>query len=74
MGYKWNQYRRYSVECPFYKKEDRQVIYCHGVVENSSIHLAFALPAECKAYKQKFCSGNYKECEVYKMLEELNNE
>lgn len=74
MGYKWKQYRRYIVECPYYKKEDRQVIYCSGVVADSSIHLAFAMPSECKVYKQKICSGNYKECKVYQMLEELNNE
>ena len=74
MGYKWKQYRRYNVECPFYKKEDRQVIYCSGIIDNSSVHLAFGYPTDCKEYKKKICSGNYKECRVFRMLEELNDE
>ena len=74
MGYKWKRYIRKSVECPYYKKEDRQVIYCSGLVDNSSVHLAFALPSDCKTYKDSICGKNYKVCKVYKMLEELNNE
>ena len=73
MGGKWKQYTRKSVECPFYKKENRQVVYCSGVAENSSIHLAFGTPTDCQAYKDTICTHNYKFCRVYKMLEEVDN-
>lgn len=70
MGHKWKQYTRKSVECPFYKKESRQMVYCSGLVNESSIHLAFADPTACKMYKDAVCGQDYKRCRVYKMLEE----
>ena len=29
--------------CPYYKREERQMVYCEGVDEQSVIHLAFPL-------------------------------
>ena len=59
--------------CPYYKKEDSQTIFCCGVVENSSIHLAFGDCVDCNDYKNYNCRGCYQQCPVYKMLEEVHN-
>ena len=74
MGFEWKTYRRKNVMCPFYKKENRQVIYCEGVQENSSIHVTFGECSACKTYKDTKCQVNYKSCPVYKALEEKCDE
>ena len=70
---KRKQYRRKSVQCPFYKKEDRQTIYCSGVMDNTSTHIAFGHDAECTKYKDTVCGIEYKRCKVFQMLEEVYN-
>ena len=66
---KRGQYVAKSALCPFYKREDQQMIVCDGVEPNSTTHLAFSNASECRAYKQKHCRNEYTECEVYRMLE-----
>lgn len=68
---KRNQYRSKTAACPFYKKEDRQMIFCYGVIENSSLHLAFGNDTDCKEYKVTNCRKDFYQCPVYKMLEEM---
>ena len=70
MGRKWRTYTRKSAQCPFYKKETTQVIYCSGIEDNSSIHMAFGNASECKAYKDTICGCHYNQCKVFSMLEE----
>lgn len=73
MGHRKDTYTRKSVECPFYKKENTQVVYCAGIEENSSIHVAFGNATDCKIYKDTVCGGAYKKCRVFCMLEEVNS-
>ena len=47
----------YEAQCPFYKAEDRNIIYCEGVRDNSSIHNAF--PGSAAAYKKEYCCDNH---------------
>lgn len=55
--------------CPFYKHENRNVIYCEGVNEGTVTHIAFANPSECLSYKKQYCRcGNCTNCPIYKML------
>ena len=63
-----------SAKCCYYKQEDAQVIYCKGIVDNTSIHLAFANAVDAMEYKKKFCRNQYEECRIYKMQEEIENE
>lgn len=70
-GVKRNQYRSKTAACPFYKREDRQMIFCDGVTENSSVHLAFGNDIDCKEYKVAHCRMDFHKCPVYKMLEEM---
>ena len=66
---KSKQTRRYTITCPFYNKEERQVIYCKGMLPNTSIHLAFGNAMECFDYKAKICTINHEGCPIYQMLE-----
>lgn len=66
---KRGQYISKSALCPFYKREDQQMIICDGVYPNSSTHLAFGNASECLEYKRKHCRKDYNECEIYSMLE-----
>lgn len=55
-------------KCPFYKEEDRQKIICEGVVDNSSIHVAFSSPTQKGEYCRQFCYRHYDDCLVADML------
>ena len=54
--------------CPFYKAEDRNIIYCEGVQANSSIHNAF--PGTAAPWKDEYCcsSTGWQRCMIAKML------
>lgn len=56
----------FEAQCPFYKKEDRNVIYCEGLTEDSSIHNAFS--SDARPYKKKFCYSAWKSCPISIML------
>lgn len=52
------------VQCPYYKEEERQKIYCEGVVKGSSSIQTFATPQMQKDYEDQFCKGKWKECQI----------
>lgn len=55
------------VKCPYYKFEDKQIVFCEGVQEGSAIHLAFDTSSSLKAYKNHFCKGCYNKCLIADM-------
>ena len=55
------------VKCPYYKFEEKQMIYCEGVQEGTAIHLAFDSILNLKEYKKRFCKGCYNRCRVAEM-------
>lgn len=63
---------RYNVSseaiCPFYKGENRSIIYCEGVQDNSSIQLAF--PGSARKYRNDYCceSAGWKRCLIAQTL------
>lgn len=57
-----------NVICPYYRCEERQVIYCEGVEPNTAIHLAFAIPPQLKDYKKAYCEKAYNYCLIADML------
>ena len=58
------------VKCPYYKGEEKQVLFCEGVQEGSSIHLAFDTPSNLRDYKNQFCKGwCYGKC----LIADMNN-
>ena len=59
---------KYAV-CPFYKSEDPMKIYCEGVEDGTSIHLAFfSSSIEKKQYCRRYCQSNYCDCLIAKAL------
>ena len=50
------------VKCPYYKYEEKQMIFCEGVQEGTAIHLAFDTILNLKDYKNRFCKRHYNEC------------
>ena len=56
------------VKCPFYKGEDRQILYCEGGQDGCAIHLAFDTQEHLKAYKGCFCKGDYDGCLIAKAM------
>lgn len=55
--------------CPHYKSENRFMIVCDGVCEESVTHIAFPSPSTCYQFKRKNCRDNYRECPIARMLE-----
>ena len=67
--------RRYlslKAVCPHYKSEEKQILYCRGIQDDTALHIAFAYPADKVAYKEKYCEDCYQECRIAKMLEEAD--
>ena len=54
--------------CPYYKREERQMVYCEGVDDESVIHLAFPLAKQLKEHKKKHCEGCWYGCPIAGML------
>ena len=54
--------------CPFYKHENRQVIFCEGVKEGTVLHLAFANPSDCLLHKKQYCRSNHNQCPISILL------
>lgn len=52
------------VQCPYYKCEDKQMVYCEGVEENSAIHVAFSTPQQRKDYEGEFCKKCWEHCMI----------
>lgn len=61
-------YTSYMAICPFYREEDKNIIYCEGVARDSRIHNAFAGAVD--KYKEHYCcdSQGWKTCIIAKAL------
>ena len=61
-----------SAKCPYYKCEERSEIFCRGPVDQTSIHLAFAIPLEKKQYMKDYCKNidGCRNCVIWKAMVE----
>lgn len=63
-------YKQVHVLCPFYQRDDgNHRIICEGLTDNSTINLFYH---ECTDYSIQittFCCKYYKNCEIYRMLQ-----
>ena len=57
-----------EVDCPFYHSEGIQKLYCEGVQDGTSIHLAFASSLEMHDYKEEHCCDDFGSCIIADML------
>ena len=67
------RYVSVKAKCPFYQKENRFMVICEGVCEESVTHIAFPSPSTCYRFKEKYCRNDHTICPVAKMLEENTN-
>ena len=66
-----NKSEDHLVKCPYYKTNDRQVIYCEGFENGMAVHLAFATHNHLVDYKDMFCRKYcYSQCELAKILDQ----
>ena len=54
-------------KCPFFHAEEPQKIYCEGVEDGTTIHLAFVSKTEKRAYSEKHCNCDFIKCKVYQI-------
>lgn len=59
------------VICPYYKSHERRVIYCEGVEENSSTHVAFGSDNQFKEYQDIYCKNCWKKCMIADALNRM---
>ena len=55
------------VKCPYYRREEKQKIFCEGVSQGTSIHLAFGSPQQRKQYETIYCKGDWSRCLLAQM-------
>lgn len=55
------------VKCPYYHREEKQKIFCEGIQEGTSIHLAFDTGENLKEYERRFCKRCWGDCILAQM-------
>ena len=55
-------------QCPYYRKNGKQSVYCEGVQEACGLRLGFAAKKQRNAYRNMFCRKDWAACMVAKML------
>jgi hypothetical protein len=56
--------------CPYFQRSDKRKICCEGVADGCTTNLEFETKAKRNLHRRVFCDAKYKNCEVYRMLEE----
>lgn len=69
-----SSYEDATAICPFYKASDARRISCEGVTDGSVIIQSYVSKDKRDKQKRIFCDKAYKNCEIYRMLEEKYEE
>ena len=76
-------YINVGVQCPYYKCQNSQIIYCTGEEEGQSFHVAFSDRGKKAVWQKKYCgygdrrskiSGDYKKCSIFKIIDDANQD
>lgn len=59
-----------GAKCPYYCSEGTGKIYCEGFLREQWVHLAWMSDTERKAFKKKFCKGQWESCPIAKLERE----
>lgn len=62
------------IQCPFFKRIAEQSITCEGITDVCVIRLIFKSKKEKTLHRRIFCDKNYKNCEIYTILEKKYEE
>lgn len=64
-----NRNEDHLVQCPYYKTNTSQVIYCEGLEDGMAIHMAFATHDQLIDYKGRYCRRRcWEQCPLAAML------
>lgn len=64
-----NKNEDHLVQCPYYKTNTSQVIFCEGLEDGMAIHMAFATHQQLIDYKGRFCRRScWGRCPLGRML------
>lgn len=58
------------VKCPYYHRNNGNMICCEGVDETTTLNLTFTSKKRINEYVNTYCNCDYKQCRVHKMLDE----
>ena len=62
-------YNQVYVQCPFYKEDDGKLsITCEGFGDARYLKQRFYNKAQYEKQMSVFCCGNYRRCEVYRLI------
>ena len=67
---KAKEYTSKSALCPFYQCEVPQSLKCEGVEHGTALHVTFDSKGHKAGYKARFCCGQYRNCMLFRMLED----
>lgn len=59
-----------EAKCPFFKSSGKRKISCEGITDECTTCLIFISERKRNLHRNIFCDAKYKNCEIYKMLEE----
>lgn len=59
-----------DVKCPFFLSSGKRKVSCEGITDDCTISLNFFTRDKKRLHCGIFCNEHYKNCEIYRMLEE----
>lgn len=59
-----------NAKCPFFQHSNKQKITCEGITDGCITNLEFKTKEKRNRHRRQFCDSEYKNCKIYKVLEE----
>lgn len=60
--------------CPYFHSSNKRKISCEGITDGCTTTLEFESQEKRNMHRRIFCDAKYKNCEIYRMLEEKYEE
>ena len=60
--------------CPFFRNSEQRKIVCDGITDECTTQLMFIKREARDLHRKVFCNRKYKNCEVFQVLERINEE
>lgn len=60
-----NKSEDHLIQCPYYRKNTGQILFCEGLEDGMTLHLAFDTHAHMIRFKGRFCrKDSYADCPI----------
>lgn len=63
-----------DAKCPFFLSSGKKKISCEGITDGCTTNLTFISQQKRNLHRKIFCDARYKNCEIFRMLEEKYEE